>query len=179
MKSSKPYKHICNFDVNEIKTYLPNEDNPLWFKNTFRQKLYKDHDKTLSIIFKWDSNTNNEYDKSIINEELINSNLGKAIEKIVFKITEYYPNKGLSKVILALLPKNSSIKKHMDLGPLQTKNRIHVPIITDPKCIFNIDGIDYSFKEGYCFEFDNTRSHYVDNKSNTSRVHLIVDLDIV
>ena len=92
MKSSKPYKHICNFDVNEVKTYLPNEDNPLWFKNIFRQKLYKDHDKTLSIIFKWDSNTNNEYDKSIINEELINSNLGKAIEKIVFKITEYYPN---------------------------------------------------------------------------------------
>ena len=106
MKSSKLYKHICNFDVNEVKTYLPNEDNPLWFKNIFRQKLYKDHDKTLSIIFKWDSNTNNEYDKSIINEELINSNLGKAIEKIVFKITEYYPNKGLSKN-----SSNSSLKK--------------------------------------------------------------------
>ena len=174
MKSSKLYKHICNFDVNEVKTYLPNEDNPLWFKNIFRQKLYKDHDKTLSIIFKWDSN--NDGDKSFINKKVIDTQLGKSIENILVKILKYYPKTKLSKTMLTLLPPKTKVKEHIDGGILENVHRIHVPIVSNKECIFNIDKKDYYFKEGYCFEFDNTRSHYVNNQSNNSRIHLIIDL---
>jgi len=174
MKLNKPYIHICDLDISKVKLNLPNLDSPLWYKDIFRQKLYKVHNQTLSIIFKWDSN--NDGDKSFINKEIINSKLGKSVEEVLKPLLKFYPNTKLSKTTLTLLPSKTEVKKHIDGGYIGNLHRIHVPIISNKGCIFNIDKKNYYFKEGYCFEFDNTRPHYVINKSNTPRIHLIIDL---
>ena len=174
MKLNNPYIHVCDLNISEVKVNLPNINNYLWHEDTFRQELYKVHNQTLSIIFKWDSN--NDGDKSFINKKVIDTQLGKSIENILVKILKYYPKTKLSKTMLTLLPPKTKVKEHIDGGILENVHRIHVPIVSNKECIFNIDKKDYYFKEGYCFEFDNTRSHYVNNQSNNSRIHLIIDL---
>ena len=75
MKLNNPYIHVCNLNISEVKVNLPNINNYLWHEDTFRQELYKVHNQTLSIIFKWDSN--NDGDKSFINKKVIDTQLGK------------------------------------------------------------------------------------------------------
>ena len=176
MKLETPYKHITTLDVSKLQNHLPSINDPLWYKNTMRQELYEVHNQTLSILFKWDSNSNEIVDKSFTDYSLINSKLGKLSENLIKSVLSFYPQKQISKTMLALMPPNTQIGKHTDSGILKKSHRIHIPIITHPECIFNIDGNDYYFKEGYCFEFDNTRPHFVQNNSNISRIHLMLDL---
>ena len=176
MKLNSPYISLFNTDISYLKQLILKIDNNIWYKDTFRQNLYEVHKKTLSIVFKWDSNTLEKVDKSIINYNIINTDLGKEIETQILKIQSYYPNTYISKAMLALLPSNEEIIEHCDGGGLENIHRIHLPIITNDRCIFNIDKINYVFKEGECFEFDNTRSHFVKNMGETPRIHLILDL---
>ena len=37
--------------------------------------------------------------------------------------------------------------------------------------------IKYVFPPGFCFEFDNTREHFVSNKGQQERIHIILDLN--
>ena len=176
MKLETPYKHITTLDVSKIQKILPPISDSLWHKNVIRQKLYKVHNQTLSILFKWNSNSNETTDKSFIDYNLIQSELGKLSEDLIKSVLPFYPQKQISKAMLALMPPNTQIGEHIDSNILKKVHRIHIPIITHPKCIFNIDGNDYYFREGYCFEFDNTRPHFVQNNSNISRIHLMLDL---
>ena len=176
MKLNFPYIFLFNSNISNLESLIPKINDPLWYQNTFRQELYDVHNQTLSIVFKWSSNSNEIVDKSIINYDIINTPLGIEITKQVEKIQKYYPNTSISKAMLAYLPPKGEILEHKDLGYLKNIHRIHLPIITNSKCIFNIDGVDYFFKKGECFEFDNTRSHFVKNIGETPRIHLILDL---
>jgi len=176
MKLNFPYIILFNTNVSYLESLIPKINDKIWYKNTFRQELYNVHNKTLSIVFKWSSNSNELIDKSIIDYNIINTPLGKEISKQVEKIQKYYPNTFISKAMLAYLPPKSEILNHKDAENLEKVHRIHLPIITNSKCVFNIDGTDYFFKTGECFEFDNTRSHFVKNMGETPRIHLILDL---
>tara|TARA_R110000796_G_scaffold56119_1_gene130314 strand:- start:979 stop:1518 length:540 start_codon:yes stop_codon:yes gene_type:complete len=176
MELNNPFTFLFKTDVSYLKSLVSKVDKKLWYEKTFRQELYEVHKKTLSIVFKWTSNSQENLDKSFINYDLLNSILGKEVELQIKKILKYYPKTLISKAMLAYVAPKSEIKEHIDSGILQKIHRIHLPIITNPKCIFNIDKKNYFPKEGECFEFDNTKSHFINNMGNTPRIHLILDL---
>jgi aspartyl/asparaginyl beta-hydroxylase (cupin superfamily) len=78
--------------------------------------------------------------------------------------------------LLAKLKPNSTIPPHQDHGPhLEKCRRLHIPLITNDTVDFVVDDKSHNLKEGFVYEFDNTRTHHVTNNSDKERIHLIVD----
>lgn len=79
--------------------------------------------------------------------------------------------------MLVKLPAGKNIDKHFDGGSyLSIAKRHHIPVITNDKVWFIIDGEKKHLGVGEIWEIDNTREHEVQNLGNEDRVHLIVDI---
>jgi hypothetical protein len=77
--------------------------------------------------------------------------------------------------ITKLLP-NSSIDPHIDQGEyFKFYHRIHVPLQTQPGCLFTVDDHTEELTEGDLYVLNNCLVHSVSNSSNLDRVHLIID----
>ncbi len=79
--------------------------------------------------------------------------------------------------ILALYP-DEKIGEHRDL-PLKADEpaqaRLHIPIITNKKVEFHVNGVRYEMKAGELWFFDASVPHSVSNKGDTVRLHLVID----
>ena len=179
MKLSSPYKLVKQFDINPILNHLPSINDPIWHSNTHRQKNYKVHNKTLNLMFKWTPNSPQEAERqgAYQDDNMFNSPLGQEVSKILNELYQIYPNTSLSKLMITALPSGYEVDSHIDNLLLSNIHRIHIPLITNEECVYGIDGIKYVFPPGFCFEFDNTREHFVSNKGQQERIHIILDLD--
>jgi len=79
---------------------------------------------------------------------------------------------------LIQLKPGSTIDKHTDAV---TKNqyafRVHIPILTNPECVFWIkDDREYHLEPGYLFLFNVNSCHAVFNRGETSRWHIVSDV---
>jgi hypothetical protein len=82
-----------------------------------------------------------------------------------------------------ILP-GESIKPHRDNGAglearhwyLGSTCRIHVPLVTNTDAIMTSGGESKHLPVGTIYEFHNNLIHYVENKGNSPRVHLVMDL---
>ena len=54
-------------------------------------------------------------------------------------------------------------------------HRIHIPIVTNEKSIFFVNGEEKNMRGGEIWEIDNEAVHMVENRSDADRIHLIVD----
>ena len=54
-------------------------------------------------------------------------------------------------------------------------HRIHVPITTDPRVRFMIDGRPYHLEVGQAYEINNQQQHSVMNNSKDDRITFIFD----
>lgn len=76
----------------------------------------------------------------------------------------------------SLLPPKYEIKKHYDDGLYFTlSNRVHLPLITNEDVIFSVGDQKFNLKVDRLVEINNKKIHSVSNKSNHSRIHLILD----
>ncbi len=162
------FKLHGKLDASSIKERLIGLD---WDDYQFRQKTYSDHSKTKTIPLMWDE------DKLIVkyhkDYELFKFTL-KFIEDLLISIL------GEGKIetaILINLPKKEKIKSHYDVGEyFGIRNRIHIPIITNKDCIFQIDGELKNMKEGEIWEINNNeKKHSVENNGTEDRIHLLID----
>ena len=80
--------------------------------------------------------------------------------------------------MLTRLHAGSEIGRHKDRGSLTAKaHRIHIPIITNPQCVFTIEDEARYLGAGEIWVIDNVgRFHSVVNKGNHNRIHLILDV---
>lgn len=86
----------------------------------------------------------------------------------------------VTRVRLAYLTPGFSIKPHIDYDPTYIV-RYHIPIITNPLSTisFHRNNKDFTFHfpaDGSVYFFNSGIKHWVDNKSNESRIHLIIDV---
>lgn len=85
----------------------------------------------------------------------------------------------LTRVRLAVLMPGMTIKKHVDYDPSYIC-RYHIPLITNDEVEFGmeVNGQEQLFKmpaDGSIYFFNSGLPHWVSNKSNEPRLHLIVD----
>ncbi len=80
---------------------------------------------------------------------------------------------------LRLTP-GSKIKPHkdFDLEFWDGFVRLHVPILTNEKVHFELDGIKLDMKPGECWFGDFSKTHSVFNGGETERVHLVIDCQV-
>jgi len=68
------------------------------------------------------------------------------------------------------------IKPHCDTHPsFRCGHRIHIPITTNPRVRFMIDGRPYEFEVGQAYEINNQKQHSVMNKGTEDRITFIFD----
>ena len=171
------YSLVGNYDITSIKKILVS-NNLEWDSYQFRQKRYKDHSatKTIPIIWSekfkeqefWEPNYSIFKGEVTEIEEFIRKNLCNA--------------GGFMSLILINLPAGKSIERHIDANPMGERfnrcHRLHIPIITNPYCLFEMDGETKNMKEGEVWEISNVKlPHSVQNKGTSDRIHLLIDWD--
>lgn len=79
--------------------------------------------------------------------------------------------------MFALLGKNGKLVRHRD--PYAGSVRYHLGIITpnSDQCFINVDGTNYSWRDGEAVMFDETFLHYAQNDTDMDRVILFCDIE--
>lgn len=171
------YKDINFIKLGEIGIHriLEEMENGLdWESYKFRQQRYKDHSETLTVPLIWSEGFSEirpwpEYERFrpllIPVFDLIREKLGDGV---------------VLTAILINLPAGASIGRHRDMNPVGKRfnlcHRIHIPLITNEMCIFEIEGEEINMKQGEIWEISNTiKMHSVRNEGSTDRIHLLID----
>lgn len=162
------FKKYGNVDVEDVLHLMETFD---WDDYTFRQDNFKSHTQTKTIPLIWDETK----DKIIYWEHY------PKFKPLLDKLEVIFRNNIgagiLSNAILVKMPKQTSIGRHKDEYIFFDKNnRIHIPMITNNKCIFEVDGEEINMKVGEVWEINNfAKEHSVANNGDSDRIHLIVD----
>lgn len=84
---------------------------------------------------------------------------------------------GVKAAMFAELPAGSKLMKHRD--PYAGSIRYHLGLRTpnDDRCRINVDGIDYSWRDGEAVLFDETFIHYAQNDTDQNRLILFCDIE--
>jgi hypothetical protein len=84
---------------------------------------------------------------------------------------------GLLKVRLMKMNARTSVGEHRDsFNGDGSVARFHIPIVTHPRVIFRVEGVNYHLSEGELYKIDVSKRHAVENSSDIDRVHLVFDI---
>lgn len=87
-----------------------------------------------------------------------------------------YANGVFPRVMLARMAAGGEIKPHRDANAAaKWPHKIHVPLLTNEKVTFYVDGVGYHLPEGEAAEVNNMGVHAVKNDGDTDRIHLIFE----
>lgn len=91
------------------------------------------------------------------------------------KILDRVPS--VNGAMFSVLPVGSKLTRHSD--PIACSLRYHLGLSTpnDDRCYINIDGQDYSWRDGDDLLFDETYLHYAHNDADQYRLILMCDVD--
>lgn len=171
------YNFIGETDISKIRDKILSQ-NFDWDDYNFRQLRYKDHSETKTIPIIW-----SEDFKSQKKWEPYYTTFKEDLKKIESLIRSSLCEEGdFMSAILINLPAGKSIRRHIDANPIGERfnrcHRIHIPIISNDQCFFEIDGDVKNMKEGEVWEISNVRCpHSVQNKGVSDRIHLLIDWD--
>lgn len=174
MREKEPFQYLGKFNDFEKLLKVVNDFNELdWKKYKKRNSgIAAEYSDTIPLI----------YDPKLnINSNIKHENYDKC-EDLLFGLLKVASSKfedlTIKQAMFARLACGVEIKRHKDVGPITQKtHRIHVPVITNEKCIFTIENESRNMKAGEVWLIDNTdRYHSVVNNGNCDRVHLIVDV---
>lgn len=166
------FKTYARIDVSNIKRKVLEYKKENWDSYDFRQKKFDVHKQTKTIPLYWDEKlkaTPHRYDEA--------DKYDLELQMISSILTDKLGPGFIATAMLINLPSKKVITRHKDMADFfQAINRIHIPIITAPECIFEIDGENRNLKEGEIVEIDNNgKFHSVQNNSDIDRVHLLID----
>jgi hypothetical protein len=171
-----PLKELGSIDTSALHDAIFALDEAVWAENTYRQEAYREHSDTKSLVLLF---TNSEGWPNI---EVTKENGWDLLSEHVVPImdsllTEYYPPGGtIIRSMIANLTPGGIIKTHVDGHPsFHAGHRIHVPITTNARVRFMIDGKPNQFKVGKFYEINNQKTHSVMNKGKEDRLTLIFD----
>jgi hypothetical protein len=87
-----------------------------------------------------------------------------------------YANGAFPRVMLARMAAGGEIKPHRDANAAaKWPHKIHVPLLTNDRVTFYVDGVGYHLPEGEAAEVNNMGVHAVKNDGDTDRIHLIFE----
>jgi hypothetical protein len=176
MELNETFKFYGYYNISNILRIL--DDNKLdWNEFIGRQKACFEmvNTQTIKIVYEnnfFNTNFNPVFTKNYVYFEEDLNNICEIIKKQT-DCSGY-----LLRAILVKLYKKSTIPNHVDTanGTFEFSRRIHVPIITNENCIFNVGEESINMKVGEIWEMNNDKlSHSVVNDGDEDRIHLIID----
>lgn len=163
-------------DCSALRTAILAQDEAAWHEQLYRQQEYDVHRQTESIVLVF---VNLEVWPDIeIHKEPGWDRLAAAAVPVMHGIIErHYPPGGtIVRAMAAKLLAGGIIAPHVDTHPsFHRGHRIHVPITTNPRVRFMIDGRPHQLQVGQAYEINNQKNHSVMNKGAEDRITFIFD----
>lgn len=164
------------FDCRALIDAVQQLDEAAWTEKTYRQASFNVHRSTESIVLCFlDLDC---WPDLVIARDVGWDRLGAAAQPVMDAIIDrhYDPGGSVIRAMAVRLSPGARITPHVDEHEsLKISHRIHVPLITNPRVRFFIDGVPHRFAPGRAVEVNNQLSHSVMNDGKTSRVHFIFD----
>ena len=176
MNIDTPLRELGEVDITALRDVILAQDDAAWFEDQYRQEAFDVHYDTQSIVMvfvdldKWP-------DIVVSKEPGWDRLADVALPLMNDIISRLYPSGGtVIRAMAAKLLAGKTIKPHTDKHPsFHHGHRIHIPITTNPRVRFMIDGKPYQFKIGEAYEINNQMKHSVMNKGKEDRITFIFD----
>lgn len=144
-------------------------------ENADKPNKFEALDRTRHIVFRFVNSTRDwreSYDRPMWNQwrERLLPVMEQATKPYGYARAVY------PRVMLARMAPGGIIHPHIDANPAaKWPHKIHVPIQTNDKVTFYVDGVGYHFAEGQAVEVSNMAVHAVRNDGDSDRIHLIFE----
>ena len=171
-----PLRDLGAIDSAALRDKILSIDPQAWFDNSYRQQAYDVHTYTQSLVMIF--TTGEGWPNIEVSKESAWDLLADEAVPLMHSILEkFYPPGGtIVRAMAAKLVTGGVIKPHVDKHPsFHAGHRIHVPITTNPRVRFMIDGQPYQFDVGHAYEINNQKRHSVMNKGKDDRITFIFD----
>jgi hypothetical protein len=176
MDIGAPIRELGAVEMNALAQAILTQDESAWAEEQHRQQAYDVHRETESIVLVF-AELSNWPEIEIRKEPGWDRLADVAVPLMHDIIGRCYPKGGsIIRAMAAKLRAGGKIKPHRDSHPsFHRGHRIHVPITTNPRVRFMIDGRPYRFEVGQAYEINNQMHHSVMNKGAEERITFIFD----
>lgn len=163
-------------DASALSATILAQDDEAWREDEYRQNVFDVHKETESIVLVF---VNLEaWPRIEISKEPGWDRLADVAVPLMHGIIDKHYLKGgtIVRAMAAKLLAGGKIRPHIDTHPsFHCGHRIHVPITTNPRVRFMIDGRPHQFEIGNAYEINNQKNHSVMNKGTEDRITFIFD----
>ena len=152
------------------------QEEAAWREEKYRQEAYEVHRQTESIVLVFADL--DDWPKFEARKEPGWDRLADVAVPVMHDIIRrFYPPGGtIIRAMAAKLMVGGKIKPHVDSHPsFHRGHRIHVPVTTNPRVRFTIDGRPHQLQVGQAYEINNQKTHSVMNKGTEDRITFIFD----
>ena len=175
-RKTESIRRLGPVDIAALREAVLGIDEARWdAENADKPNRFEALDRTRHIVFRFVSNFQDwrdYYDRPLWAEwkGLLEPVLAQAVR-------DYgYTDAAFPRVMLARMAPGGVIKPHRDANPAaKWPHKVHVPLVTNDKVTFFVDGVGYHFPEGEAVEVSNMAVHAVENAGDTDRIHLIFE----
>ena len=171
-----PLRELGTVDSTALREAVLAQEDAAWFESEYRQRTYHHHDQTESIVlvFTDGSNWPDRAVQKCPGWERLSDAAVPLMRKIIGK--HYPPGGEVIRAMAAKLLPGGKIKTHADVhASFRCGHRIHVPMTTNRRVWFTIDGRPYQLEVGQAYEVNNQKQHSVANRGAEERITFIFD----
>ena len=163
-------------DATALSDAILVQEEAAWHEHDYRQKTYDVHQQTQSIVLVF-TDLEGWPEIAIVKESGWDRLASVAVPIMHDIIRKHYPPGGtIIRAVAAKLLAGGEITPHVDSHPSFHKgHRIHIPITTNSRVRFMIDGRPHQLQVGNAYEINNQKNHSVMNKGKEDRITFIFD----
>ena len=175
MDIDTPLKSLGPVDSSALRQRILDLDESAWLANERRQNDYEVHRQTQSVVLVFCEGTMQDLE---VRQETGWALLADVAIPVIHDIIErcYAPGGTIIRAMAAKLLSGGRINPHFDSHPtFRCSHRIHVPVTTNNRVRFTIDGKPYRFEVGQAYEINNQKTHSVINSGKDDRITFIFD----
>ncbi len=176
MDINTPLRHLGTIQIDALRDAILNLEDQACHEQQQRQQEYEVHRQTESVVLVF---TDGEgWPQIEVSKQPGWDRLSAQALPVMHDIIgRYYPPGGtIVRAMAAKLLAGCKIRPHRDSHPsFHHGHRIHVPITTNPRVRFMIDGRPYHLEVGQIYELNNQKTHSVMNKGKEDRITFIFD----
>ncbi|MDX1509187.1 MAG: aspartyl/asparaginyl beta-hydroxylase domain-containing protein [Woeseiaceae bacterium] len=176
MNIGERLRELGEVDTTALTEAILNLDERAWHEEEYRQEAFEVHRQTQSVVLVF-VNLDNWPNLEVQKEPGWDRLADVAMPVMHDIIDRCYPKGGaIIRAMAAKLLAGGRITPHTDSHPsFHIGHRIHVPITTNKRVRFMIDGKPHRLEVGKAYEINNQMNHGVMNKGSEDRITFIFD----